>query len=236
MNISNMWSKVPPDVCFYWKHQPVSTLKLTWQVFHKHLFICPHKHHPIKCTVTLPSGEGNGTPLQYSCLENPMDAGAWWAAVHGVAESQTRLSNFTFTFHFHALEKEMATHSSVLAWRIPGTGGAWWAAVSGVAQSWTRLKWLSNSSNIAFLIFHMRMWTVKGVQKDDQCPVQTYTEVLLASLPALTTGPLVRTTLPHAHVTHPWQSVLQFTRSFITAPCCPALFLLHCCRLFHRLR
>ena len=66
--------------------------------------------------------EGNGTPLQYSCLENPMDGGAWWAAVHGVTKSQTRLSNFTFTFHFHALEKEMATHSSVLAWRIPGTG------------------------------------------------------------------------------------------------------------------
>ena len=64
--------------------------------------------------------EGNGTPLQYSCLENPMDGGAWWAAVHGVAKSQTRLSDFTFTFHFHALEKEMATHSSVLAWRIPG--------------------------------------------------------------------------------------------------------------------
>ena len=67
-------------------------------------------------------GEGNGTPLQYSCLENPMDGGAWWAAVHGVAKSWTRLSNFTFTFHFHALEKEMATHSSVLAWRIPETG------------------------------------------------------------------------------------------------------------------
>ena len=67
-------------------------------------------------------GEGNGTPLQYSCLGNPMDGGAWWAAVHGVAESRTRLSNFTFTFHFHALEKEMATHSSDLAWRIPGTG------------------------------------------------------------------------------------------------------------------
>ena len=61
--------------------------------------------------------EGNGTPLQYSCLENPMDGGAWW-----VAKSQTRLSDFTFTSHFHALEKEMATHSSVLAWRIPGTG------------------------------------------------------------------------------------------------------------------
>ena len=66
-------------------------------------------------------GESNGTPLQYSCLENPMDRGAWWAAVHGVAKSRTRLSDFTFTFHFHALEKEMATHSSVLAWRIPGT-------------------------------------------------------------------------------------------------------------------
>ena len=66
-------------------------------------------------------GEGNGTSLQYSCLENPMDGGAWWAAVHGVAESQIRLSDFTFTFHFHALEKEMATHSSVLAWRIPRT-------------------------------------------------------------------------------------------------------------------
>ena len=67
-----------------------------------------------------------------------MDGGAWWAAVHGVASSRTRLIDFTFTFHFHALEKEMATHSSVLAWRIPGTG-AWWAAVYGVAQSRTRL-------------------------------------------------------------------------------------------------
>ena len=66
-------------------------------------------------------GEGDGTPLRYSCLENPVDGGAWWAAVHGVAGSRIWLSDFTFTFHFHALEKEMATHSSVLAWRIPGT-------------------------------------------------------------------------------------------------------------------
>ena len=70
----------------------------------------------------LSNGEGSGTPLQYSCRENHMDGGAWWAAVHGVATSRIRLSDFTFTFHFHALEKEMATHSSVLAWRIPGTG------------------------------------------------------------------------------------------------------------------
>ena len=69
----------------------------------------------------LSHGEGNGTPPQYSCLENPMGRGAWWAAVHGVTKSRTRLSDFTFTFHFLALEKEMATHSSVLAWRIPGT-------------------------------------------------------------------------------------------------------------------
>ena len=68
------------------------------------------------------SKEGNGTPLQYSCLENPMDGEAWKAAVQGVTEGQTRLSNFTLSFHFHALEKEMVTHSSVLAWRIPGTG------------------------------------------------------------------------------------------------------------------
>ena len=66
-------------------------------------------------------GKGNGNLLQHSCLENPMDAGAWWAAVHGVTKSQTRLSDFTFIFHFHALEKEMAIHSGVLAWRIPGT-------------------------------------------------------------------------------------------------------------------
>ena len=75
-----------------------------------------------KVNVTILYGEGNGTPLQYSCLANPKEGGAWWAVVHGVARSRTRLSDFTFTFHFHALEKEIATHSSVLAWRIPGTG------------------------------------------------------------------------------------------------------------------
>ena len=76
-----------------------------------------------------------------------MDGEAWWAAVHEVAKSGTRLSDFTFTFHFHALEKEMATHSSVLAWRIPGTGEPGGLPVYGVAQSWTRLKRLSSSSS-----------------------------------------------------------------------------------------
>ena len=84
-------------------------------------------------------GEGNGTPLQYSRLENPMDRGAWWAAVHAVAKSRTRLSDFTFTFPFHALEKAMATHSSVLAWRIPGTGEPGELLSMG-SHSWTRLK------------------------------------------------------------------------------------------------
>jgi len=97
--------------------------------------------------IMLNIGEGNGTPLQYSCLESPMDRGAWWAAVHGVAKSWTRLSDFTFTFNFHALEREMATHSSVLAWRIPGTGEPG-GLPSRVAQSWTWLKRLSSSSSM----------------------------------------------------------------------------------------
>ena len=83
---------------------------------------------------TVIRGEGNGTPLQYCCLENPMDGGAWQAAVHGVAKSWTRLSNFTFTFHFHALEKKMATHSSVLAWRIP------WTEKPGGCRLWGRTE------------------------------------------------------------------------------------------------
>ena len=94
------------------------------------------------CFLSLLTGEGNGTPLQYSCLENPMDGGAWWAAVHGVIRSQTRLSDFTFTFHFHALEKEMATHSSVLSWRIPGTGepgGLPSLALHKVGHDWSNL-------------------------------------------------------------------------------------------------
>ena len=77
---------------------------------------------PLFLIARLYFGERNGTRLQYSCLENPVDGGAWKAAVHGVTEGQTRLSDFTFTFHFHSLEKEMATHSSVLVWRVLGTG------------------------------------------------------------------------------------------------------------------
>ena len=86
-------------------------------------------------------GEGDGTPLQYSCLENPMDGGAWWAAIHEVANSQAQLNNFTFTFHFSlsCIGEGNGNPLHILAWRIPGMG-AWWAAVYGVAQSRTRLK------------------------------------------------------------------------------------------------
>ena len=101
------------------------------------------------------SGEGNGTPLQYSCLENPMDGGAWKAAVHKVAEGRTWLSDFTFNFHFHALEKEMATHSSVLAWRIPGTGepgGLPSMASHRVGQDWSDLAAVVAAAAAAVLI------------------------------------------------------------------------------------
>ena len=81
----------------------------------------PSLYFSLPCS-RAPVWEGNGTPLQYSCLENPKDEGAWCAAVHGVSRSWIRLSDFTFTFYFHTLEKKMGTHSSVLAWRVPGMG------------------------------------------------------------------------------------------------------------------
>ena len=92
--------------------------------------------------VDLDCAEGNGKPLQYSCLENPMDGRAWWAAFHGVTTSWSWLSDFTFTFHFHAMEKEMATHSSVLAWRIPGMaepGGLLSVGSHRVGHDWSNL-------------------------------------------------------------------------------------------------
>ena len=104
------------------------------------------------------SREGNGIPLQYSCLENPMDGGAWWAAVHGVAKSWTRLSDFTFTFHFHALEKEMASHSSALAWRIPGTGEPGGLPSMGshrVGHDWSDL---AAAAELSFSLDNQKSW------------------------------------------------------------------------------
>ena len=125
-------------------------------------------------------GEGNGTPLQYSCLENPMDRGAWWAAVHGVAKSQRRLSDFTFPFHFHALEKEMATHSSVLAWRIPGTGEPGGLPSMGSHRvRW--LKWLSSSSNCSvYLGFCLRtaLRSKQQIAYSDWLNFSTFSNVL----------------------------------------------------------
>ena len=104
-------------------------------------------------------GEGNGTPLQYFCLENPVDGGVWWAAVHGVGRwSRTQLSDFTFTFHFHALEKEMATHSSVLAWRIPGRGSLvgchlWGCTESDTTEAtWQEKAMATHSNTLAWKI------------------------------------------------------------------------------------
>ena len=99
-------------------------------------------------------GEGNGTPLQYSCLENPVDRGAWWATVHGVAKSRTRLSDFTFTFHFHALEKEMATHSSVLAWRIPGTAEP--GGLPSMGSHRVRHDWSDLAAAAAVICWYLR--------------------------------------------------------------------------------
>ena len=90
--------------------------------------------------------EGNGTPFQYSCLESPMERRAWWAAVHGVTKSQTRLSDFTFTFHFHALGEGNANLLQCSCLENPRDRGAWWAAIYGVAQSQTLLTRLSSSS------------------------------------------------------------------------------------------
>ena len=137
------------------------------------------------------NGKGNGIPLQYSCLDNPMDGGAWWAAVHGVTKSQTWLSNFTFTFHFHALEKEMATHSSVLAWRIPGMGshrvGHYWsdlavaAAVCEKLHRWTGrpgMLWFMGSQRVGHHLATELNWTHGGQQED----------LLLISAPESLTG------------------------------------------------
>ena len=103
------------------------------------------------------TSEGDGNPLQYSCLENPMDWGVWSAAVHGVARGRTRLSDFTFPFHFHALEKEVAAHSSVLAWRIPGMGEPGGLPSTGshrVEHDWSDLAAAADCSTPGSSVFH----------------------------------------------------------------------------------
>ena len=139
-------------------------------------------------------GEGNGNPLQHSCLENPMDGGAWWAAVHGVAKSRTRLSDFTFTFHFHALEKDMATHTRVLAWRIPGTGepgglpsmgshrvGHDWSDSAAAAAAWAfgvQLRFTElDSASVQYRPVH-----VKNLQANILQLILRFTKVLCSKL------------------------------------------------------
>ena len=108
-------------------------------------------------------GEGNNTPLQYSCLENPMDGGAWRASVHGVAGSRTRLSDFMLFFHFHALEKEMATYSSVLAWRIPGMGEPGGLPSMGshrVRYDWSNLAAAAAAAAVRYYCFGLYLYYV----------------------------------------------------------------------------
>ena len=118
-----------------------------------------HKHYML--TFYYRMREGNGTPLQYSCLENPMDGGAWWAAVHGVAKSRTRLRDFSFTFHFSlsCIGEGNGNPLKCSCLENPMDGGAWWAAVYGVAQSQTRLKQLSSSSSSRETLVHFHLPT-----------------------------------------------------------------------------
>ena len=131
-------------------------------------------------------GEGNGTPLQYSCLETPMDGGAWWAAVHGVAEGRTRLSDFTFTFHFHALEKEMATYSSVLTWRIPGTGepgGLPSMGLHRVGHDWSDLAAAAAAAYINGLMnwhYFMDSWLL-SLSRSHFFPISSPSEAIIIS-------------------------------------------------------
>ena len=105
----------------------------------------------------------HGTPLQYSCLENPMDGGAWWATVHGVAKSRIGLSGFTFSFHLHVLEKEMATYPCVLAWRIPGTGEPGGLPSMGSHRDGHE-KRLSSSMVFQVVMYGCESWTIKKAE------------------------------------------------------------------------
>ena len=188
-------------------------------------------NHPVtkefKVSLVAQCGEGNGTPLQYPCLENPMDGGAWKAAVHGVAESWTRLSDFTFTFHFPALEKEMATHSSVLAWRIPGmgeTGGLPSMGSHRVGHDWSDLA----AAVAQWLKIHLPMQRHQvgsPIQEDPICssehlsPCTTTIELVLKSPEATTIEPMCHNYWSHCAQSRALeqQKIPQWERSL-----CPA--------------
>ena len=131
-----------------------------------------HFHFSLSCI-----GEGNGNPLQGSCLENPRDRGAWWAAVHGVAKSQARLSDFHFSLSCIGEGNGNPLQCSCL--ENPRDGGAWWAAISGVAQSRTRLKWLSSSSILVHWSQRVIGRKARGLQKEEiACKCQTFLSLL----------------------------------------------------------
>ena len=134
-------------------------------------------------------GEGNGTPLQHSCLENPMDGGAWWAAAHGVTEGRTRLSDFTLTFHSRVGEGN-GNPLQCSCQENPRDRGAWWAAVYGVAQSRTRLKQLSSSNSNVMASYHCLLWCpTRGLNFGSTacwlCDLEQVTSPLCASMSSL---------------------------------------------------
>ena len=150
----------------------------------------------------------------YSCLENPMDGGAWQAAVHGVAKSQTRLSDFTFTFHFHALEKEMATHSSVLAWRTPGMGEP--GRLPSMQSHRVGHDWSDLAVAAVILVSYISRWNVNQIKRESKSnkPLQLKTYKLLLLRFLHQPCPMQSC---HGGWREAWVCVLHFPRKFSLA-------------------
>ena len=171
--------------------------------------------------LTAPYGEGNGNPLQYSCLANPMDGGAWWAAVHGVARSRTRLSDFTLFFHFHALEKEMATHSRVLAWRIPGTGepgGLPSMGSCGVGHDWSYLAAAAVAATAPYIVC---LWVSLHTVVDVSWRCSSYSRISVCVHLVDTLYSVSHISLLKMSLHHFFPLGLQLLNKLLNSLCCP---------------
>ena len=206
-----------------WSSQPQDSRSIFFSAF---LYL-PHDAWIFLLDILTPE-EGNGTPLLYSCLENPRDGGAWWAAVHGVTKSWTWLSYFTFTFHFHALEKEMATNSSVLAWRIPGTvesGGLPSMGLHRVGHDWSDLANSNSSYNLWALynansvheskqLSDLTVYYYLIVLDELQYGMKGFSERSTIPFPGYVSGKLIP--FPNHSITHPTWAKVLCSKSWIT--------------------